>query len=435
MGQRDEGFGAVGDGFALEVGQTVFGNHVHDVRARGGDDVAWGKLEDNAALALAFLLVGGGQAKERLAPLGRVGPAHELELAAGAGEMPVAIGFGSCLALEVDLGGGVDRDDVVVLHDHVRHVGVVHRQAEHVVVAVEGVVECVRAEREGEHDLARIEALARAGDRAGLVKLDDPIGEHLGVDADVLDAAFLEERADGVGHGADADLEAGAIFDLGGDVAGDGLIYGGGGRTGEFARRGVVAVDDVIDLADVDGVGLAIDVGKGASHFHDHRSRTLDDGASPVVGGPEVEEAIGVHRAGFDGRDVDGLEEAPIVVGDLAEVERDGMADSGVVLGAVVAAEEPAHGAEMLAPGIGLQKGAGLEGEAGADLDIAEFAGARGEGPIEDVGLAKTEAVVEPHARADEPGGLRGRDLLRRGFGDPSLSWLLRDGPFSRVKR
>ena len=36
---------------------------------------------------------------------------------------------------------------------------------------------------------------------------------------------------------------------------------------------------------------------------------------------------------------------------------------------------------------------------------------ARGERPVEDVRLAHAEAVVEPHAGFDQPGGLLGGDL------------------------
>src|SRR6185436_7717187 len=40
VGDRDEGAGAFGDGFALEVHHPEFGDDEHHVAERGGDDVA-----------------------------------------------------------------------------------------------------------------------------------------------------------------------------------------------------------------------------------------------------------------------------------------------------------------------------------------------------------------------------------------------------------
>ena len=108
-------------------------------------------------------------------------------------------------------------DHAVVLHDDVRQVGVVDGVAEHVGVAVDRLVQRLRPEPEGADDLAGVSCLAGAGDDTGLVEVDDAVGEHLGVDAEVAHAALEQQRADRVRHGADADLQAAAVLDLGGD--------------------------------------------------------------------------------------------------------------------------------------------------------------------------------------------------------------------------
>ena len=83
------------------------------------------------------------------------------------------------------------------------------------------VVLLPRAERERVDGLAGIDGLARARDEAGLEQLDHAVDHHLGVDAEILDARLLEHRADRVRHAADADLQARAVLDLGGDEGGD----------------------------------------------------------------------------------------------------------------------------------------------------------------------------------------------------------------------
>src|SRR5262249_40566370 len=67
MRDRDQRLGALGHRFSLQVYDAVLRHHVHDVRARGGDDVARGERAHDPALALARALPGGREAHERLA--------------------------------------------------------------------------------------------------------------------------------------------------------------------------------------------------------------------------------------------------------------------------------------------------------------------------------------------------------------------------------
>ena len=61
--------------------------------------------------------------------------------------------------------------------------------------------------------------------------------------------ASAQQRADGVRHAADADLQAGAVLDLGGDQRGDLAVDVGRRRVADLGDRLVAAVDDVVDLA------------------------------------------------------------------------------------------------------------------------------------------------------------------------------------------
>ena len=271
-----------------------------------------------------------------------------------------------------------------------------------------------RAEREGEDHLARVERLAGAGDAAGLVELDDAVGQHLGVHAEVADAAFQQQRADRIRHAADADLQAGAILDLGCDPARDGAVDLGRRRVRQLRGRLVVALDDVIDLADVNAVLLAEDVRQAAGHLDDHHLRALDDRAVPEIGGAEIEVAALVHRTGLENDDVHRINEAAVIVRQLAEVERQVVAPAGVVLLPVVAREMQAEPEEVFAGGIGLQHRTRLQRQAGADLYVLELVLAGGERRVEHVRLAQRHAVVEPHAGPDEARCLLGRNRPRR---------------------
>ena len=149
MREGDQSLGAFGNRSSLQVDHAVLGDDVHHVRARRRDDVAGREVEHDPALALAALLVGGRQADERLAALRCIGAAHKLQLASGAADVAMAVGFRRRLALQVHLRRVVDRDHLVVLHDDVRQVGVVDRVAAHVRVAVGGRVQAraIRARR------------------------------------------------------------------------------------------------------------------------------------------------------------------------------------------------------------------------------------------------------------------------------------------------
>ena len=102
------------------------------------------------------------------------------------------------------------------------------------------------------------------------VQVDDAVGEHLGVDAEVAHAALEQQRADRVRHRADADLQARAVVDLGRDQAGDRAIDVGRRRVRQLRERLTAAFDDVVDLADVQAVLDAVDVRNGRVGLDDH---------------------------------------------------------------------------------------------------------------------------------------------------------------------
>src|SRR6266700_5779875 len=66
----------------------------------------------------------------------------------------------------------------------------------------------------------------------------------------------------------------------------------------------------------------------------------------------------------------------------------------------------PTEDVEMLAFRIFFDYGARPQSEARTDLHVLQFVLARGQCSVENVGLAVRRAVIQPHSRFDETGGL-----------------------------
>ena len=71
-------------------------------------------------------------------------------------------------------------------------------------VAVDEIVDFLRAHHEGGNDFALVELLIVARDDSFLNKRQNAVGEHLGMDANVF--VVVEARKDGVGYGTDTHL-------------------------------------------------------------------------------------------------------------------------------------------------------------------------------------------------------------------------------------
>src|SRR5271157_2998632 len=91
VGYANQRLGPLGRGLPLQIDDAVLGHDIHHVRPWSRDDVAVREVHDDAAPAVVALLVSRGQADERFAALRSIGAADELQLAARAGQMPVAV--------------------------------------------------------------------------------------------------------------------------------------------------------------------------------------------------------------------------------------------------------------------------------------------------------------------------------------------------------
>ena len=78
MGYRNKCLGPFGYRLSLQVHDAIFGDYIHHVSARRGDNVAWCQVQHNAAAAFTPFVVRGGQTDKRLASLRCIGTTHKL---------------------------------------------------------------------------------------------------------------------------------------------------------------------------------------------------------------------------------------------------------------------------------------------------------------------------------------------------------------------
>ena len=222
MRDADERLGTLPGGKTLEVDHAVLGDDVVRAGARVGADGAGRQRGNDAALDRAVLAGDGrGHADEALAALGEVSAHGKVELAARAGDVLDAGGLGIHLTEQIAVDGVVDGDEVVDHRDDVHVVRVIDRRTHDLGIAIHVVIELLRAGGEGKDLTALVELLVLAGDLAGEGHVDKAVDIHFGVNGQVLEVRLRDHRADGVGHAADAELEARALPDLGHDELGD----------------------------------------------------------------------------------------------------------------------------------------------------------------------------------------------------------------------
>jgi hypothetical protein len=222
----------------------------------------------------------------------------------------VTVGFAGGLSLENHLGRIVDRRQSVVLSNEVRQVGHVHRLTGDVGIFMDRVVRGLRPKTEAADDLSRLHRLEPSGDDACSIQVDDPVGEHLSVDPEVANTAFEKQWAHCVRHGADPDLQAGAVLNLCCDEPGDGPIGIGGRQVGQLRQRVASTIDDVVDLAHMQPVFDAVDVGQRRMDLDNDDRCAWSHGAVPQVCGAEVEKSTFNDRARLDHHDVYRVDEA-----------------------------------------------------------------------------------------------------------------------------
>src|SRR5215211_4120873 len=205
------------DAAAAQFRHTVLGYHAVYYVLEGGDRRARMELRHDAR----DRLLGSGrvQHNKRLAVLGEERPARKVRLASRRRPVLAAQRLGGTLAQEVDLEGGVDRDEAIFSRNVALVVGVVDWPELDAWILLHKLVQTLASQGVGRDRFVPVGALAVASDDASLDKVHEPVGEQLGVDPKLLVVAQQPEYL--IRNGADPGLQRGAVGYALCDVPGD----------------------------------------------------------------------------------------------------------------------------------------------------------------------------------------------------------------------
>ena len=230
------------------------------------------------------------------------------------------------LAKQVDIHRVVDGDEVVQSRDAADIVGVIHGGGHALGVVIEVVVHLFGAGTERVNLTALVQLLVGTRDLAGLGDIDERVNIHLGVDAQVFQVALCDQAANGVGHTADAQLQAGTVGDEGHHQVCHLEVHLGGGAGGSHLADGRVAA--LHDAAHFRNMHAVLHAAQAPGHvgvdFHDDLLGFLTHGTQMACTGAKVEIAVLVHGSHLENGNIQRVRALAVVAGQLR------VADGGV---------------------------------------------------------------------------------------------------------
>ena len=310
----------------------------------------------------------------------------------------------------------VDGDEVVDGGDAADVVGVLHGSGHALRVVVQVIVHLLGACTKGIDLTALVQILVAAGDLACLCNIHKGIHIHLSVHAQVLQIALGDEAADGVGHTADAQLQAGTVGDLRDDeVCHLQIDLGGSTGSGHLADGRVAALHNTGNLGDVHPVlGAAQAFGHVPVDLNDDFLGLIADGTQVGSTGAKVEIAVLVHGGHLEHRHIHGVRAVAIVAGQFR------VADGGVegeALGnglALNAAHVPAVPGHVGSGILDLEDSGHPHQDAAAEVDILQLGQTLCNGSVHRYGGVHGPAVIHPVAAFDQRGSLVSCHFLLR---------------------
>ena len=331
---------------------------------------------------------------------------HEVQLAAGAADLPQPRGLRADLPVEVHGEAAVDGDEIRKLADHRRVVDVAHGRGEDRNVVIEEIIELAGAVADAEDALAAVELLAPVGDLPGPIERQVAVAHQLRVHAQILQVGLGDEAAEGVGHAADAELQGDAVREVREDIGGDLPV-----DVADLHRRGMgkflVVLDDGVHFRDMDAVRLqAHDVGHVRVDLDDHFVRRVDQLLLGAVREPVAEIAVAVHRGHGDHRDVHRRVAALIVAPAMPEEHRREIGPARVEILPVESRAVPYIIGEALLLRVLLHHLHRAHRDRAAQLHVVQLALSRGERAVERRRKGQGLAVIHPVAVLYESDGL-----------------------------
>ena len=389
----------------MQVHRAVLGDHPVHVAARGHHAGAGGEFRDDARDLAAP--AGGRQRDDRLAAAREGGAADEVHLPADARVDAMPERVGHHLARQVHLDGRVDGHHARIAPDDRRVVGAVTGVKFDREVVVHEVEQPAGADDEARRRTSGVHLLVLVGDDAALDQVDEAVGEHLRVHAEVVLVGQAREHR--VGNGADAHLQGGAVLDEAGDDFADARLDRIL-RAGAVLGKRAIRVDERVDAVERNG-GVAVRARHLLVDFGDDEARAVDGGARRIDRRAERAEAVGVGRGQLHERDVERHASRREQRRNVREEDRheigapllDGRAHAG--------AGEQGDGVEAL--GLAGRRPRGVTREVQVvETDVLEVV-ARGEGFEQGRGRRGRSLDEYPRAAAHEGEGVGGRDGAR----------------------
>ena len=222
---------------------------------------------------------------------------------------------------------------------------------------------------------AYIKVLSGAGNLAGLRDIDERVDIHLRMDAQILQITLGDHLADGIGHTADAQLQAGAVRDLFHDQFRDGLVDLRGRCRGRESVDGrIVRLNDHIYLIDVDiGIGAAQTYRHIFIDFYDDLLCFLNGRLRVAGAEAQIKVSESVHGSDLHDRYIQRILTLPVVAGQLRIFQR---AVESEALGdrlTLHAAHMPAVPCHMICRVLNLEDFRNMHKDAAAEIDIFQL--------------------------------------------------------------
>ena len=274
---------------------------------------------------------------------------------------------------------------------------------------VDPVVQAPAAHAERPDPLAAVDLFAFVGQPPRLVHRQVRVDQHLRVNAEITDIRLGDQRADRIGHTADAELNHGAVDDLVHDVGGGPPVHFIERAGRQFEQLAVGTLDDVIDIRDMDAFFPAAQRDRQVVvGFDDHDLRGVQNGPGRRIRRRKIEETMLVHRSQLEHGHVD-LQPAAVVRRLVAVHHRNIVDEAGFVPFALQPAEMPATERESVPIRVDLDHFAGLHRERSADLHVLQLIFPPGQCGVQQRRLRQRHPIVDPL-----PGLNDGHCLLRR---------------------
>ena len=310
------------------------------VAARGHDPGARPQAGHDARHRAARC--GRRQRDDRLAAARARRAVHEIHLAADARVDRVPDRVGADLAGKVDLDCRIDRGHAVVLADDRDVIRAIAGMELDQRVVVDEVVEAAGAGDERGNRAPGMDSLEPIGDDAALDQIDQPIGKHLGVDAELV--LVGQPSQDSIRNPANPQLQRRAVLDEAGDQLADAALDCGFSFGGMLVQR-TARPDERVHAIDRHRGG-AVRARHAVVDLGDDDARVVDGRTRGVHRRAERAQAVAIGwRQGQEDR-VERDAAAREQTGDLRQEDRD---EVGAALGNRLAyrgADEERYGAE-----------------------------------------------------------------------------------------